>query len=287
MKKKIIAIIMAVIMCLCTTAIVSAIGLLKPTMEITSQDGVYTVKVTGLTRSQAKDLEKIIGKYLDNLEKDYDDDDDDSYEEEDSNVVYLVRNNELYYISDGAEIYIDTVCNNEIGVDKYNNVVYINEDYEGRYIYNTNKYPTKTKRVATSAKNLVNDENVVTGIDYASGRYTKTTDSFINNTRNEKQAVIYYSNDSYLHFIKSGVNNRIATTLEKDADNCIAVTAEGNIIYVTTSGYVYEIKDVVNLGKVTSSTPSRLSEKKVVDLNITGGTAVEYVYSNGSTKKIK
>lgn len=286
MKKRNIAIILAIIMCLGTAIGVTAVGLIKPTMSITAQAGIYTVEVSGLDRSQAKDLEKIIGKYLDDLEED-EDEDDYNCEKETTNIVYLVRNNRLYYISNGAETYIDTVCDGEIGVDKYNNVVFINEDYEGRYIYNTNKYPTKTKKVATSAKNLVMENNIVTGIKYASGKYTKTTNSFISNTKNEKQAVIYCANSSYLRFIKAGVNSNITTTLKKKADNCVAVTAEGNIIYVTTSNYVYKISDVENLATVTSSTPSKLSEKKVVDLNITEGTAVEYVYSDGSTKKIK
>lgn len=288
MKKTIIVIVLAVIMCLGTAISVMAVGLLKPTMSITAQNAIYTIEITGLNRPQAKELENIIGKYLDGLEKDcHCNDDDYYYEEETRCIVYLVRNNELYYISDNTEVYIDTVCDDEIGVDKYNNIVYINEDYEGRYIYNTNKYPTRSQRIVNSAKNLVIEENVVTGIDYASDRYTKTIDSFINNSKNEKQTVIYNSNSSYLYFINAGTNNRIASTINKKADNGVAITAKGSIIYVTTSGYVYEISDVENMLNVTSSMPSRLSEKKVVDLNIKDGTAVEYVYSNGNTKKIK
>ena len=284
--KKFAAIALAIII-LCAGT-VFAVGLLKPTMKITVQDGVYTITISGLTRTQSKELEQIINNYLAGLEKDYQY--NPPYEEEElepSAVVYLVRNNELYHIEDGRETYIDTVCDGEIGVDEYNNVVYINEDYEARYVYSTNKYPTKTKAVVSSAKNLVKTSNIVTGVDYASGRYTKTIENFIKTANNTLPVVIYEQAGSQLRAIKAGEYIRITSSISTKADNPIGVTESGSLIYVATSGYVYEIKDVEYLLKIKSTTPTKLSEKNVADLEIDYGTATEYVYSNGSYKKIK
>jgi len=288
MKKKALAIVLIAVLMCSITITAFAVGLLKPTMQITVQGGVYTIEITGLTRSQSKDLEKIINNYLADLEKDdYDEDDSEDEYDEPLAIVYLVRNNKLYHIENGEETYIDTVCAGEIGVDEYNNVVYINESYNARYIYNTNDSPTKTKSITSSAKNLEVSGNVVTGVDYASGRYTKTTSSFINDAGNEIPIVIYEQAGSQLRVRKLGEYIRITSSISTKADNPIAVTEEGSIVYVTTSGYVYEIEDVEYLTKIKSTTPTRLSIKNIADIEIDNGTATEYVYSNGNKTEIK
>ena len=289
MKKIISIIAIAIAICLMVSVTVSAVGLLKPTMQITVKSGVYTIEVSGLTRSQSKDLEKIIGDYLDGLEKDDDDYESSGNEgyKEPTAIVYLVKNGELYHVENGQETYIDTIASGEIGVDKYNNVVYIDDSNVARYIYDTNDYPTSTKKVISSAKNLEEDGYIVTGVDYASGNYTKTTTSFIKDSGNRTPVVIYELSGSNLRVLKLGEYIRITSSVTKKAENPIAVTADGSIVYVTTSGYVYEIEDVEYLTKVKSTTPTRLSERKVVDFNIDNGTATEYVYSNGSTAEIE
>lgn len=280
--KKIISLALALVMVLCCTTVL-AVGLLKPTMQVTVQGGVYTIEITGLTRSESKELEKIIDEYL----KDLEDDDYAKDYDEPLAVVYLVRDNKLYHIEDGEETYIDTVCTGEIGVDEYDNVVYINEDYKAKYIYNTNDYPTKTKSITSSAKNLDVSGNVVIGVDYASGTKTKTETSFIKNAGNELPVVIYEQAGSQLRVRKLGEYIRITSSISTKADTPIAVTADGDIIYVTSSGYVYEIRDVEYLTKIKSTTPTRLSVKNIADIEIDNGTATEYVYSSGKTEEIE
>jgi len=284
--KKIIS-FLAIALVLCFTITVSAVGLLKPTMQITVKSGVYTIEVSGLTRSQSKDLEKIIDNYLTSLEKDDCDCSDDEGYKEPTAIVYLVRNGKLYHVENGQENYIDTIAEGEIGVDKYNNVVYIDDSNVARYIYNTNDYPTSTKKVVSSAKNLEEDGYIVTGVDYASGRYTKTSTSFIKNSGNDTPVVIYELSGSNLRVLKLGEYVRITSSVSKKADNPIAVTADGSIVYVTTSGYVYEIENVEYLTKVKSTTPTKLSKRSVVDFEIDNGTATEYIYSNGKTAEIE
>lgn len=282
--KKIISIAIAFV--LCFTITVSAVGLLKPTMEITVQGGVYTIEITGLTRSQSQDIEKMINDYLDDSD---DCDNDDSYEDvevEPSAIVYLVKNNKLYHIEDGKENYIDTVCDGEIGVDKYNNVVYINEDYKAKYIYNTNEYPTKTKSITSKAKNLVNDDYVVTGVDFASGNYTKTNTSFIKDSKNELPVVIYEQVKTQLMVKKLGEYIRISSSIYTKAENPIAVTSDGNIVYIVPLGYAYEIENVENLTKIKSTTPSRLSIRSVEDIVIEDGTATKFLKKNGTYTEI-
>lgn len=288
MKKKLLGILLAIVLlCSVTVTTAFAVGYLKPTMQVTVQGGVYTIEVSGLTRTQSQQLEKLIGNYLNgDRDDDYEYDYDDSYYEPLA-VVYLVRDNKLYHVEDGKETYIDTVCDGEIGVDEYNNVVYINENYYARYIYNTNRYPTSTKNITSSAKNLDKQGNVVIGVDYASGNYTKTTSSFIKDAGNDLPVVIYEQVGTSLRAIKLGEYIRITSSISTRAENPIAVTKGGDLIYVTSSGYVYEIRDVETLTKVKSTTPVRLSVKKVADIEIYGGSATEFIYSNGDTIQIK
>lgn len=289
MKKKLLSILLAIVLlCSVTVTTAFAVGYLKPTMEVTVQGGVYTIEVSGLTRTQSQQLERLIGNYLDgdrDDDYDYDYDYDDYYEP--LAVVYLVRDNKLYHVADGKETYIDTVCDGEIGVDEYNNVVYINENYYARYIYNTNRYPTSTRNITSSAKNLEKQGNVVTGVDYASGNYTKTINSFIKDARNDLPVVIYEQVGSSLRAIKLGEYIRITSSISTKADNPIAVTKDGDLVYVTSSGYVYEIRGVETLTKVKTTTPIRLSVKRVADIEIYGGSATEFIYSNGDTIQIK
>ena len=287
MKKKILSILLTIVI-LCSVTTVFAVGYLKPTMKITAQSGVYTIEVSGLTRTQSQQLEKLIGNYL-NGDRDYDNDYDYDYDDyyEPLAVVYLVKDNKLYHVEEGKETYIDTVCDGEIGVDEYNNVVYINENYSARYIYNTNRYPTSTKNITSSAKNLKKQDNVVTGVDYVSGRYTKTIDNFMSDTRNDLPVVIYEQVGSSLRVIKLGSYVRMSSSISTRAENPIAVTEDGSIIYVTTTGYVYEIKGVEYLTSIKSTTPTRLSIKNIADIEIYRGTATKFVYSDGETINIK
>lgn len=282
--KKIISIAIALVLCFAVA--VSAVGLLKPTMQITAKSGVYTIEVSGLTRTQSNDLEKIIDCYLKSLEKDDCGSSKNEAYNEVKAIVYLVRNNKLYHIENGQEKYIDTIAKGEIGVDKYNNVVYIDDSNIARYIYNTNDYPTSIKKVISSAKNLDKNGNVVTGVDYASGNYTKTITSFIKDSGNDIPVVIYEQSGSNLRVLKLGEYVRVTSSISKNANNPIAVTEEGNIVYVTISGYVYEIEDVENLTKITSTTPTRIDTKNVKDIEIYDGTATEYVLKNGKREEI-
>jgi len=133
---------------------------------------------------------------------------------------------------------------------------------------------------------LVNDDDVITGVDYTSGKNTKTNTSFIKDSKNELPVVIYEQEAGQLRVRKKGEYIRLSSSVSKQADNPIGVTEGGNIVYVTTSGYVYEIKNVEYLTEIKSTTPTRLFGR-IVDLNIEDGTAIEYVYSNGKTEEIE
>lgn len=284
MKKLLATLVVAILICSITAG---AVGLLKPTMRVTVYNSQYTIEVSGLNRTQSQELEKIINYYLDSLDKNCPG--DDSYTEvyEPTNMVYLVRNNKLYHIAEGKETYIDTVCSGEIGIDAYNNVVYINEDYKAKYIYNTNDYPTKTKNITSSAKNLVKQGNVVTGVDYASGKTTKTNTSFIKDAGNELPVVVYEQVGSSLRAIKCGEFIRITSLVSTKAENPVAVTKSGKLVYVTSTGYLYGIGDVENITEIKTTTPKKVAAGGIYDLVISSGTATAYVHSYGKTAEIE